>query len=128
MDSAVVSVEQSSTTITVIACKCDDSSRTANPFRLASRRYCSLYAGTMTDSVGLHLLSLRAFLCMTVARSIRGEELALATRLVVGVVLVSSKRSSFTLSVGNEKLNTGTVVFDFTQREREHKCSLASVG
>src|SRR5271154_2988437 len=106
MDSAVVSVEQSSTTITVIACKCDHSSRTANPFKLASRRYCSLYAGTMTDSVVLHRLSLRAFLRITATPPTTGEDLALATGSVVGVVLIYLKRSPVTPAVGNEKLNT----------------------
>ena len=50
---AVASVEQSFTTITLIFCRRGDSFNTDNPLRLASIRYCSLYAGTMTDKVVL---------------------------------------------------------------------------
>src|SRR5271156_608303 len=53
MAAAVPSVEPSFTTITLISCSRGDSPRTESRARLVAIRYCSLYAGTITESVVL---------------------------------------------------------------------------
>src|ERR1700733_1810978 len=107
MASAVRSVEQSLTTITLISRNRGDSSKTARPLRAAFIRYFSLKAGTITESVVLVRFRSRRSR-ENRAASAASFPLLGSTRFVAEVALMDIQQESLKASQ-NMKIHNSTI-------------------